>query len=108
MIYVDKNSTSSFSLPLLDMTSFALHGYLLKLTNALDSEQIEYLIPTIVSENERFTTLESIIYFKAGQYRYNIYEFDSTQPDPTDETGLNSIATGVFIIVETETNNIYI
>jgi hypothetical protein len=45
---------------------------------------------------------------KAGQYKYEVYEYDAEHPKPTDETGLTKIATGFFVIVETDTNSIYI
>jgi hypothetical protein len=108
MIYTQKNIASAFALPLLDLTSYANHGYLFKLTSGFSSEAVTYFVPVVSGENERFTQMAWTPNIKAGQYRYEVFEFDGTQPDPTDETGLTKIATGFFVIVETDTNSIYI
>ena len=108
MIYTQKNIASAFALPLLDLTSYANHGYLFKLISSFSSEAVTYFVPVVSGENERFTQMAWLPDIKAGQYKYEVYEFDAEHPEPTDETGLTKIATGFFVIVETDTNSIYI
>ena len=46
----------------------------------------------------------------SGAYSYYILEYDTTQPTPTDETGLNELANGILKIIETSNidGNIYL
>jgi hypothetical protein len=108
MIYTQKNIASAFALPLLELTSYKTHGYLFKLISSFSSEAVTYFVPIVSGENERFTHMAWLPDIKAGQYKYEVYEYDAEHPKPTDETGLTKIATGFFVIVETDTNSIYI
>lgn len=106
MVYLLKNEINSFALPLLEFSSITNHGYFLKLTNEL-SESIEYIIPTIIEENERITKLEIEANFPSGQYLFEVFETDVIDPLPITELGLTKIYFGMLIIQETNNVSIY-
>ena len=107
MIYFEKDTLSSFGLPLFDLATIANHGYLFKATSDY-SDSIEYFIPTVTSEDERFTKFNYTPTLKAGQYKYEVFEYNLSNPIPTDETGLNRLALGTLKVLENETNDIYL
>jgi len=108
MIYTLKNQDAEFALPLLEFASYTSNGYLFKVTSDYNSESVYFKEPTIVGENIRFTKFEFDFEIPAGQYKYEVYNYDKTQPAPTDETGLTLNAVGILIVKETETNDIYL
>lgn len=107
MLYTDKDTVSNFAIPLLEFVTVANHGYLFKITSDYSSENVTYHIPTVTNEDIRFTYFEHNFEIVSGQYTYEVYDFN-TDTTPTNETGLNRIAIGRLIVVETETNNIYL
>jgi len=105
---MDKNTLSEFSLSLYDFKTFTNNGYLFKLTNDYNSESVSYHIPTITSENERYTNFEYNFDLPANQYKFEVFNFDLDGAEPTDDTGLTRNMIGTLIIRETETNDIYL
>lgn len=105
---MDKDTLSTFSLPLFEFKGFNNNGYLFKLTNDYNSNNVSYHVPTVTSENERYTNFEYNFNLVANQYKFEVFNFDADGTEPTDETGLTQIAIGTLIIHETETNDIYL
>lgn len=108
MINVIKGESAAFSIQLLEFTTIATHGYLFKLVNQYDSEEVVYFTPSVLVENMRFTTFEYDFEMQAGNYVYRVYEYDNTLPTPTDETGLNELAVGRLKVEETITSGVYL
>jgi hypothetical protein len=78
------------------------------LTNDYNSESVSYFIPTVTSENERYTNFEFNFDLQANQYKFEVFNFDLDGAEPTNETGLIRNMIGTLIIRETETNDIYL
>jgi len=105
---MDKNTLSEFSLSLYSFKTFLYNGYLFKLTNDYNNESVSYFIPTVTSENERYTNFEFNFDLPANQYKFEVFNFDLEGVEPTNETGLTRNIIGTLIIRETETNDIYL
>lgn len=108
MLYTDKNTVSTFSLSLYEFKTFTNNGYLFKVTNDYNAENVTYHIPTVTSENERYTNFEYDFNLTANQYKFEVFNYDLSGATPTDETGLTLNIIGTLIIRETETNDIYL
>lgn len=108
MVYAFKNVSTSFTIPLLEFVTITNHGYLFKATPDYNTDLAEYFVPTLNTEDIRFSYFEYDFPIKAGQYTLEVYEFDSNDPTPTDETGLNRLAIVRLNVEETDTNSIYI
>lgn len=110
MIVVDIAVLSTFAVPLMDVATIVTRGYLFKINHRFNDTSAIYFIPTIVTETLRFTTFTHTFNIPSGAYSYYIFEYDTTQPTPTDETGLNELANGILKIVETSNidGNIYL
>lgn len=108
MLYIDKNILAEFSLSLFEFKTYTNNGYLFKLTSDYNTESVSYHIPTVTSENERYTDFEYTFNLTASQYKFEVFNFDADETEPTDETGLTRNLIGTLIIRETETNDIYL
>ena len=108
MVYAYKNVSTSFTIPLLEFVTIEPHGYLFKATPDYNTDVAEYFIPNVNAEDIRFTYFEHDFEIKAGQYTLEIFEFNSDDEEPTDETGLNRLAIVRLNVEETDTNSIYI
>lgn len=110
MIVVDRGISSTFAVPLMDVATIVNRGYLFKIVHRFNDTPATYLVPTKVSESLRFTTFTHTFNLASGAYSYYIFEYDTTQPTPTDETGLNELANGILKIKETSNidGNIYL
>lgn len=108
MLYTDKDTVSTFSLPLQEFALYLNNGYLFKLLSDYNSENVTYQVPTVTSENIRYTNFEHDFALPAGQYKFEVFNFNADDPAPEDETGLTLNTTGTLIIRETETNDIYL
>ena len=84
------------------------HGYLFKATPDYNTDVAEYFVPNVLNEDIRFTYFEHNFRILAGQYTCEVYEYNTGEETPTDETGLNRIAIVRLNVEETETNSIYI
>lgn len=110
MIVVDRGISSTFAVPLMDVATIVNRGYFFKINHRFNDTSAIYFIPTLISETLRFTTFTHTFSYPSGAYSYYIFEYDTTQPTPTDETGLNELANGILKLIETSNidGNIYI
>jgi hypothetical protein len=108
MVYAYKNVSTSFTIPLLEFVTINPHGYLFKATPDYNQGVAEYFIPNVNAEDIRFTYFEHNFRINAGQYTLEIYEYNTGEDEPTDETGLNRLAIVRLNVEETDTNSIYI
>ena len=108
MVYAYKNVSTSFTIPLLEFVTIEPHGYLFKATPDYNQGVSEYFIPNVNTEDIRFTYFEYDFQIKAGQYTCEVYEYNTSEDEPTDETGLNRLAIVRLNVEETDTNSIYI
>lgn len=108
MVYAYKNVSTSFTIPLLEFVTVKNHGYFFKAIPDYNTGDIKYFIPKVNAEDIRFTYFENSFKINAGQYTLEIYEYNTGDTPPTDETGLNRIAIVRLNVEETDTNSIYI
>lgn len=108
MVYAFKNVSTSFTIPLLEFVTINPHGYIFKATPDYNQGVAEYFIPNTLAEDIRFTYFEHNFRINAGQYTLEIFEYDTSEDEPTDETGLNRLAIVRLNVEETDTNSIYI
>lgn len=110
MIYIDKGEVNSFVLTLTESTTISNPTYLFKFTYEInESLPPVYWVGSDVSpyinRYNLFELNEGVdATFNIGQYRYEVYE--SSTPNPTDETGLTKIEEG-RMVVDGVSNNIY-
>ena len=112
MIYITKDTVNTFALTLTESTTISNPTYLFKFVWEMNESLTPvYFVGTDISSYPQRANIFQMedgdvlsgadVDLKIGQYRYEVYE--SSTPNPSDESGLDKIEEGRMVVEGTGT-----